>query len=941
MAVIEDEDTKLNTDKAYFDQRFKDIDDAETVPGFDDSTDKSSGNSGADRARDAEENPNSEWANNVTGQNSGPVGTSQITGRLDGLKKKGPIGLIIGLLVGGGFGLTSLLAPATLLINLKENFVSRFDTQNTSMTIRTNKVIANKLAGDTTTGLCTTKLTIACKFSRPSNSFLSKLADNGIVAKDASGKIIEKKLLGFPNTVPTTYEFTDKSGTLIKSDAKEFASKLASNDEFRSAFHKAFNPRWVGYADSVATKVLAKFGASKSLVIDKTADTKKATESLNKESAGKANAATEGAAAGDAATGVKTVVSGAIEEEVRASASKVTKAGADPALTIATIGCLGINAPGFIAKIVRDYQMVQIIKYGVAFMAVADAMKAGEATPEQVASMSTILTSVFKDSSGNVTNGSAMDSFGIKYALYGDTKTTGFKKDYRDLIPGGKVSSSIPGVALSSDPTIQKTCSAINSPEAQIAAASIEAAVGAGTAGVGAAVIATIKVSGKIVLTMGAIDQIVKGLTDSGFIKRVVDLVPTDMIMTMLAGDFTKNLQGESAGNGLSSSILNYMGQTANASANAPLSKSQAIAYSGLTSSVNLAYAKEDRATLSPLDTSSPNTFLGSIVKQMLPYSSELSSGSGTLSFFGNLLGRSFSYLGNKAGAVTAEDYSMCTDPSISSTDIAAGPFCNIIYGIPVEFINESTADVLSAVSSDIDEVTGEPKDNSDLSNWLSECTTGKAYGAAGCQITKKKTAEYALYFIDHRIQKNMDGEEDYSGKSASIADSSTTNSITDIKWPLDKHFFDQNKADWLGSHTLASGTFTSPYTKGVGDDISTAPKGTPIYSMFAGTVEKVNLCGQGDGMIIASNVAGGTLKVAYGHGIDPKFSVGQPVSAGQQILSLDGVGCKTTGPHLHIDMSFNDGHICPQDIFIAMSAGQTPDLQALTAKANPGCTGR
>lgn len=768
MAVLEDEDkdTKLDPDQSYYDQRFKSIADAEKAGGFDSDTNKS--------VPDAEENPGSPWANNFQGQNSGPAGAIKAAVTIAGIRKKGPIGLIIAVLLGGIISLTTILAPATLLLNLGENLVSKFDTQNTSMTVRVNKVIANKLADANTTGLCTAKLTIACKFSRPSNNFLSKLADNGIVARDANGKIIEKKLLGFPNTVPTTYEFTDKSGKLITTKADKFAATLATSDEFRSAFHKAFNPRWIGYADSVAINVLKRFGASKSLVIDKNTDTAKATKSLNTDSAGKTNAATEGAAAGDAATGVKTVVSDAIEEEVRTSAKKISAAGADPALTIATVACLGLNAPGFIAKIVRGYQMAQVVKYGVAFLTVMSAMKAGDATPEQVASLGTILTSVYKDSSGNVVNGSAMDSFGIRYALFGDTKTTGYKKDYTNLIPGGKVSSSIPGVALSSNSSIQQTCGAINSPEAQVAATAIEAAISVGSAGVGAAAIAALKAGGRAVLELGALNQAVKLIADSGFINWVVGLIPTDKILSMLAGDMTKNLQGEDAGNGLASGVLNYMGQTANNGANAPLSKSQAVAYSALTSSVNLAYAKEDRATLSPFDASNPNTFLGSVVSQMLPYSAELSTGSGTLSFFGNLLGRSFSYLGNKATAVTNESYSMCKDPNIASTNVAAGPFCNIIYGIPVQYINESTADVLSAVSSQIDPYTGEPTEGSKLANWLSQCTTGAAYGASGCIINDKQTAEYALYFIDHRIQKNMDGEEDYSGDTAGSSASSS-----------------------------------------------------------------------------------------------------------------------------------------------------------------------
>jgi murein DD-endopeptidase MepM/ murein hydrolase activator NlpD len=158
------------------------------------------------------------------------------------------------------------------------------------------------------------------------------------------------------------------------------------------------------------------------------------------------------------------------------------------------------------------------------------------------------------------------------------------------------------------------------------------------------------------------------------------------------------------------------------------------------------------------------------------------------------------------------------------------------------------------------------------------------------------------------------------------------------LAWPVSKSIWDKNKNDWLEGHTLISGTLTSPYVRGVADDLS-VPSGTPVYSMMSGTVTKLNLCGEGDGMIIKSAVPGGTLYIAYGHGLNPRFTVGQTVQAGQQILDSNGVGCKVTGPHLHIDMSLNNSqHICPQDVFTAMAAGQTPDFQGLTAKGKPNC---
>lgn len=729
------------------------------------SAEPSAENRNIEKVRRGEETPSANWANKVTGQGPAQV---KVSG------KKGPAGLIALLLGGGLFGIITFLAPASLLVNLKENYVNRYDTQNTSMSIRLNKVIVNKISRTATSGCRVVK--IACRFTLPSNRFLNNLAQNGVTALDDVGNVIERRPLGF-NKRPASYEFIDNTGKKIPVRASEFASTLAENPTFRAAFHKAFNPRWIGYADSIATRVLGKFGSSKSNKVASNADADKAAETLNAESAGEPNAASEGAAssADDAARGAQEMLEEAAEKEIKDMAEKTKKIGGDPILAVGLVACLGLNTPGFVTKVVRAYQMRQLIKYGLVFMVVADAIKAGDATPEQVAVVGTILTSVYKDSQGNTVNGSALDSFGVKNALFGDTSSTGFKKDYGNFIPGGKVSSFFgPSAGFASNPTLQQSCSLIASPQAQVTVSTVEAGITAASAGTGGVLIAALRVGLKTVAAIGAIDYIVDKMIETGVVGSIVGLIPLGPIADFFLGDLTKDIQGEDVGNALTSGVAHYMGQTANAGGNVPLSKGQAIAYNNLTNQVNLAYAEEDRATLSPLDPSSPNTFVGSIVSQIMPYVSELSNASGTMSFFGNILGRSVGAIVSKASAASSANleasYSMCPDSNISSTDVAAGPFCNIIYGIPAEYINEDTADVLAAVSDQVDEDTGEPKEDSDLSQWISDCTGGDTTGAAGCKITERKYAEYALYTIDHRIQVAMDEDLDAAEGGSTVA---------------------------------------------------------------------------------------------------------------------------------------------------------------------------
>jgi cell division septation protein DedD len=158
---------------------------------------------------------------------------------------------------------------------------------------------------------------------------------------------------------------------------------------------------------------------------------------------------------------------------------------------------------------------------------------------------------------------------------------------------------------------------------------------------------------------------------------------------------------------------------------------------------------------------------------------------------WGRLLGYSahlvVSIFGQPAANAASADgsqYTLCSDPSISSPfgsdPIAAGPFCNIEYGIPPKYLDKDPEQVAHELQDkgQIDPITGDvipqkdppisiplPGDTStqdqkgSLSGWIDLCTDGSNAHAADCQITDD-TADYALYVIDHRIQTTMDGED-------------------------------------------------------------------------------------------------------------------------------------------------------------------------------------
>lgn len=154
--------------------------------------------------------------------------------------------------------------------------------------------------------------------------------------------------------------------------------------------------------------------------------------------------------------------------------------------------------------------------------------------------------------------------------------------------------------------------------------------------------------------------------------------------------------------------------------------------------------------------------------------------------------------------------------------------------------------------------------------------------------------------------------------------------------WPVPKKWWESDRADFLGPHLADSGTWTSGVRR-LATDISVPPDGTPVYAMLGGKVSQGDLGGHG--LVISSEIQGGTLQIAYAHG--PRTNQKASYASGERIMSIGCLG-NCGGGHLHIDMSFTRGGVkkgvCAQDVFLALGAGKEPDLAALTAKAQPPC---
>ncbi len=816
---IADDDQKYNPGQTHSDEQFNN-----TAKKLRDSEESGDFNKDNESVQNAEKNPASSWKNNVTSGSKRDKKTS----RFSIFKKKGPLATIIISLALGGTMIGGLLSPGLLIVHLKEVMVSKFNNQLASMDVRTTKILATKMG--TTSGVCTAVIDVRCKYSSMSDKQIANFEKAGIKVNSESTTLLGR-------AKPTSFEY---NGETIK--ASEFARKVETSTEFRSAIKNAYNPKFAGFADSIWKKVAYKLKLSKSkITID--GDTnedklKKIQESTKNGILPEGDTKVE---AGDLKKikedGSKEFYTAEEAAKINTDTSEVLGNMADEAENIAESGkklgsvaltgitntainsikitgfvdnaCTGyttIQAVGYAAKAVRT---VQLARYALIFLNVADQIKAGKANAEDVSYLGSVLTA---ETSGENAKKSATDSFGYKYTAYDEAgsmpiSTTQF------LAAGGLSGAAINSVAMINNAlkgTPKTTCGILSNPF-----------VG-GVSAVGGLLLAifTTPFAGVGWVKIGI--QAAEGLAINIAIAALPAML-ADIVAGVLVDDTTI---GEDAGDAITSGASGMMGSVANAGGNAPLTPTQAVAYSNLSNQVALKYDEEENIKANQFDITNSKTFLGSIFTSLIPYVSKMSSLSNTISSITSLTLNSFSTLSPISKAANSYDYMACQDFDYNhlrgdgdNTKLATDPFCNVTYGIPAEALEIEPTDVLTKLIEpdtskkragefpQIDSITGEPigqyaifvndcinrnrplgDRGEDNGSTGAECIFGENILIAEEKITKDNyypeisinNKYYYLHYIDQRVQKGMDGED-------SVLSMAMENGLNSIS------FFDEN----------------------------------------------------------------------------------------------------------------------------------------------------
>ena len=514
------------------------------------------------------------------------------------LKKRGPIAAIAGILGLGGGILGIFLSPATMLQNIMENFTWKNDSASIAKESRMKKVMNRMIGASDDAGICNNKK-IKCKTGRLSNKALKRFKKSGLIPVDADGKEMDIKGRGYPEKNPTHWkveglndgkpiESSKLKDELLKKENRKIASKVYGRTGlFKMRFHA-----WTGKHIS---RLYKKFELKRNSAISKL-DKKlgikekreKFKEKLPKFEAGSA--------------------SKNISEGVDKLGGKLKKGGL--AYAISAGACAVVKIPNLIASGVAAIQLAPllgivmdvILSPGSQAKASGLDSSGGGFSQETMETIGTMLTERGKMKGSDNAEGSALDSPYLLAAMGVNNDKPGIAKNY---IPGYSVATNpiVQGFNEAKEAT-EGVCDYILSPVAMYASMAVEAAVSASTGGISA----IISWVGKAAL--------------SEVTKKVLEYAVGDQVKTILEELAKKflvpnNAQYKDLGDSLGVGAAAFFASGSMGQMLPGLKMSQLAEFNGIQIA-NEEFQKEmDIASLSPFDTSSRYTFLGSIFHNM------------------------------------------------------------------------------------------------------------------------------------------------------------------------------------------------------------------------------------------------------------------------------------------------------------------------------------
>ena len=519
------------------------------------------------------------------------------------LKKRGPIAAIAGILGLGGGILGIFLSPATMLQNIMESLTWKNDSATPSKISRIKQVMNGFLDSKDGPGICAnSSKKIRCRTGKLSYKALTKFNKSGIIPVDADGNEMKLKKTGYPEKNPTHWkveglndgkpiESSKLKDELLKKENRKIASKVYG----RTGLFKMRFRAWTGKHIS---KLYKKFGLKRNSAIskiDKKLGVKERANKLKEKLPGFND---------DKAIG-------GINERVTKSTEKLKKGGL---VYVAAAGiCLALKLPNIIASGVAAIQLVPLL--GLVMDVILSPGSQAKASgldssgsgfsQETMETIGTMLTERGKMKGSDNAEGSALDSPYLLAAMGVNNNKPGIAKNY---IPGYSVATNpIVRTLNSAEEASEPVCNYILSPVAMYTSQIVDTAIdAAGAASFGLTSLA--KWIAKKTLATVTTELLKYAVGDT--VKRVLK----ELAVSMLTSN---NAQYKDLGDALGVGAAAFFASGSMGQMLPGLKMSQLAEFNGIQIA-NEEFQKEmDIASLSPFDTSSRYTFLGSIFHNM------------------------------------------------------------------------------------------------------------------------------------------------------------------------------------------------------------------------------------------------------------------------------------------------------------------------------------
>ena len=651
------------------------------------------------------------FRNSVRGKNR-TIGKG---GRTRGLfKKVAPLSAITTVLFGGGFffyAAQSMLAP-----HISALYTQATDLQFTSYSPRNARIMAYMLDGGD-------QVEIGSLFARRYKYFPSylqdRLAKNGIEI----GHINADNQFE-PGQAPLGYKTVLKYGDKTIS-ADKFQDEFASNASFREAYYNAKRGRVAGFFDDSSEAYYKKKGATRDIFDnykstgDKNADMDEFQSTVSSRVTGSDGSINTIRTGTDEETGEEIKqkngedidinnIDGATPESkahamVNSIAGKVSSVGVPV--------CSALRIANLINVAVSAYQIQQSIAYFLSFMEPISKMMAGEGEASGINEALNLMTQqttsevqYVGDDGEPITQaytGSMLESSGAKIimgnTLSSDSEIQPFSFD--------NIRKAATRIVLVNGGT-NVVCSGIMAASAIVSLASTAIPGGA---------LAT--------FVVGAIARTIGGIALTGIIAGIINAI-VPYAAKMFAINVFESYTGIPAGNLFSqgAAAANFSLAT-QGSAYMPSSEESIKTQNRQITRVIAQEAEIDRLRRSPLDTSSPNTFLGSIMSKF----SYLSYSNSLINIMASVTRVASSATKSLIPTAAALDDDLKYTSQYSECANLSGTMCDM-YGYPIVSADYSTVDMspddpsyLAAIEPNLNE-NGDIKDNSELAKFINFC---------------------------------------------------------------------------------------------------------------------------------------------------------------------------------------------------------------------------